>query len=103
MRRTLLAALLVGLVVVASTAGSARPDAQAARDPKEIQSLLEQRLGKVLGAGCRVLGAASGRFRLHWGLGTQRALGTEHWALGTALRTRHPAPGTGYCVSFLVT
>ncbi len=54
MRRTLLAALLVGLVVVASTAGSARPDAQAARDPKEIQSLLEQLQKIPVGSGIRV-------------------------------------------------
>jgi endonuclease YncB( thermonuclease family) len=42
MRRLLFAGLLVGLAVVASTAGSADQSAQPARDPKEIQALLEQ-------------------------------------------------------------
>ena len=42
MRRLLFAGLLVGLAVVASTAGSADQSPQPARDPKEIQALLEQ-------------------------------------------------------------
>jgi hypothetical protein len=42
MRRLLFAGLLVALAVVASTAGSADQSPQPARNPKEIQALLEQ-------------------------------------------------------------
>jgi hypothetical protein len=42
MRRLLFAGLLVGLAVVASVAGSADQSPQPARDPREIQALLEQ-------------------------------------------------------------
>jgi hypothetical protein len=42
MSRLLLAGLLVGLAIVASTAGSADQSPQPARDPKEILALLEQ-------------------------------------------------------------
>jgi hypothetical protein len=42
MRRLLFAGLLVGLAAVASTAGSADQSPQPARDPREIQALLEQ-------------------------------------------------------------
>ena len=42
MRRLLLAGVLVGLAVVASTVGAGPSVAQAARDPKEIQALVDQ-------------------------------------------------------------
>ena len=42
MKRLLFAGLLVALAVVASTAGSADQSPQPARNPKEIQALLEQ-------------------------------------------------------------
>ena len=42
MRRPLLAGLLVALAVLASAVGVQRPSAQAGRDPKELQALVDQ-------------------------------------------------------------
>ena len=42
MRRLLLAGVLVGLAVVASTVGAGPSDAQDTRDPKETKALLDQ-------------------------------------------------------------
>lgn len=54
MRRLLLAGVLVGLAVVASTVGAPQSIAQAARDPKEIQALAEQLRKIPIGEDVRV-------------------------------------------------
>jgi hypothetical protein len=54
MRRLLLAGVLVGLAVVASTVGVQQSVAQAARDPKEIQAVAEQLRKIPIGSDIRV-------------------------------------------------
>src|SRR5688572_7925595 len=54
MRRLLLAGVLVGLAVVASTVGVQQSVAQAARDPKEIQAVVEQLRKIPIGSDIRV-------------------------------------------------
>jgi len=54
MRRLLFAGWLVALAVIASTAGSADQSPQPARDPKEIQALLEQLQGIPEGSRVRL-------------------------------------------------
>ena len=53
-RRLLLAGLLLGLAAVASTVGAERSAAQAARDPKELQAVLEQLRKIPIGSDVRV-------------------------------------------------
>jgi hypothetical protein len=54
MRRALVAGVLVALAVVASTVGSSRPTAQAARDPRQTQALVEQLQKIPVGSRIRV-------------------------------------------------
>ena len=54
MRRLLLAGVLFGLAVVASTVGVRQSVAQAARDPKEIQAVVEQLRKIPIGSDIRV-------------------------------------------------
>ena len=54
MRRLLFAGVLVGLAVVASTVGVQQSVAQAARDPKEIQAVVEQLRKIPIGSDIRV-------------------------------------------------
>ena len=53
-KRLLLAGLLLGLAAVASTVGAERSAAQAARDPKELQAVLEQLRKIPIGSDVRV-------------------------------------------------
>ena len=53
-RRQLLAGLLFGLATLASTVGAERSAAQAARDPKELQAVLEQLRKIPIGSDVRV-------------------------------------------------